>query len=183
MAIAVLAVFASATAAVAFTHRHAADSTLGIPTSRLPRSKQQALARASATSMATETSLPIQPPPPVTEVGTRSEGIDFDQNFGPFASSSFRVEDAYQGPVQDAWYVVYAGQLEPYDKASGTLSIYKGPLDLNDGAPNAFVGDFTESGASDLKVTGIAGQTLTLVDLTTGAPSTFDLNTLEFGAS
>lgn len=114
-------------------------------------------------------------PPPVTDEPTRSAGVESDVHDGPFSSFSFAISDAFQGPVNEKWVVVFAGTSEPNSRALGGLRIYDGPLDVNDGTPDNFVGEFTLPGTTQLRILSEKAGTLMLVDTVTDKSYQFDL--------
>jgi hypothetical protein len=124
----------------------------------------------------------IEPPPPVTDLPTRTAGVDFDVHDGPFGSSTFTIEDTFQGPVGETWYVVFAGQKNSADTGVGTLRIYSGPADISDGLANTLEGDYEVPGSSDLKIMAESNGVLSLIDEVSRDSFAFDLRTLSFSS-
>jgi hypothetical protein len=128
---------------------------------------------ADGASLTVSTSTSSLPPLPAGP-GTRTAGIDDAAGNGSFSHATFSVNNAYQGPIGSTWYLVFAGQLTPLAHGAGALEIYSGPVDLAQGQPTNFVGEFPFAGSSALTIRAIEGSTLRLTD-TSGTTYSFDL--------
>ncbi len=116
--------------------------------------------------------------PDIEVKGDRSAGIS-DLRQAPFSSSTFAVEDSYQGMVKGRWYVVYAGTVGGEGPTAGQGGLRIMSADPGQNTNVADVGTFPAAGTSSLKVSAFSGTMLTLTT-NTSTTLTFDLATLAY---
>jgi hypothetical protein len=100
---------------------------------------------------------------------------------GPFPGSEFAVSNAWQGPVEGRWLLVYAGGPRDADGAltGGGVRVYTEPVDPNTGSEVTFVGEHPAPASAELTITDVRGHTMTLAQAG-GGTVTFDLVTLAY---
>ena len=102
-------------------------------------------------------------------------------NEGPFSPAVFRIQDAYQGPVDGAWLLAYAGavvNISTGEAAGGALAVYS---ERNASDTLRLVGNFRAPATTGpIMITGVHGDILT-IKTQAGAALTFDLATDTYG--
>jgi len=141
----------------------------------------EAAARAHAPrAPKTPASLPAPTPEPA-----RIGGLVNDFHQGPFAGSSFQVNNFWSGPVSGRWLLVYAGGPHPNHDGDpvtqGGLRLYTEPIDPNTGNDLTEVGQYLLPGAKgSVTIAAVHGTAADLRD-EAGHQFTFDLATHRAG--
>jgi hypothetical protein len=151
----------------------AADQAEASRVAALPRLVKPDASQALSSVMAAASREP-DPPVPTEVLDTRQ---------GPFAASSFDVQNRDQGPVNHAFFIVFAGATRNQDSTIGQAAV-RVLKSANSSDPLktdlVMVGDFIAPvSAQPLRATGIQGSVISLVS-NDGTGLTFDLTTLSF---
>jgi hypothetical protein len=117
---------------------------------------------------------------PVVVPAARRTGIS-NLRQAPFGSQDFAVQNSYSGLVKGRWYVAYAGTVGGEGASSGQGGVRVLSADASQNADTGItdIGTFPVAGTTSLKVTGYAGDSITLL-ANTGATYTFNLDTLSY---